>query len=263
MKKRFFLFIPLSILAAGFFIYWSQRELCRCAFIDWADDFQRTDEKIYISKDTPDALRDSILVLIRESEARVCKFWEMEKQARKPTLIYCFSERQLLQYSKQNTMITYKSPLGCFIVFGVGREKIDMISHEMMHAELLFRIGYLNNARNIPVWFDEGLAMQADYRNEYSEEYYQTYKDSIEQSVTLNQIKTVRTFWSGRFYWHYLLAKHEVAEWLAISGKEGLFDLIQSVQDHEDFNAAYSRSRIKQDFVPPESKRIHSLIDIE
>ena len=44
---------------------------------------------------------------------------------------------------------------------------IDVTAHELVHAEVVNRVGYLTRLLEIPTWFDEGVAMQVDYRPKY------------------------------------------------------------------------------------------------
>ena len=55
----------------------------------------------------------------------------------------------------------------CVIVGSKG-QNIDVIAHELMHAEIADRVGYWRRFTQLPVWFDEGLAMQVDYRAAYT-----------------------------------------------------------------------------------------------
>ena len=43
---------------------------------------------------------------------------------------------------------------------------IDIIAHELTHAELHTRLN-MKALKSIPTWFDEGLATQNDYREQY------------------------------------------------------------------------------------------------
>ena len=39
----------------------------------------------------------------------------------------------------------------------------------------------------------------------------------------------------------YLNAKHELSEWMAAHGQQGLLELIEKLNDGEDFGTAYGR----------------------
>jgi len=46
-------------------------------------------------------------------------------------------------------------------------EGIDVISHELMHAQVAELTGYWVFTTKLPTWFSEGVAMQVDYREHY------------------------------------------------------------------------------------------------
>ncbi len=55
------------------------------------------------------------------------------------------------------------SILGTHIVVGPSGINIDVLAHELSHVEIVARVGYWQ-WRRISNRFDEGLAVQADYR---------------------------------------------------------------------------------------------------
>jgi hypothetical protein len=59
------------------------------------------------------------------------------------------------------------TPLGQCIVFGPKGQNIDVIAHEYTHAEVHYRVGWLNHMLNVPVWFNEGVGLLVDFREPY------------------------------------------------------------------------------------------------
>jgi hypothetical protein len=59
------------------------------------------------------------------------------------------------------------TPLGQCIVFGPKGQNIDVIAHEYTHAEVHYRVGWFNHYLNVPVWFNEGIALLVDFRKPY------------------------------------------------------------------------------------------------
>ena len=62
---------------------------------------------------------------------------------------------------------THFLPWKTCVVFGPKGQSVDVVAHELMHAELVERVGYWQRLMHIPTWFDEGLAMQVDDRVRY------------------------------------------------------------------------------------------------
>jgi hypothetical protein len=115
--------------------------------------------------------------------------------------------------------------------------ELDIIAHEMTHAELHARLNS-KALKALPTWFDEGLATQNDYRAQYSAEEWEKQTDSGKSVVAPADMDTRAEFYAGtaddrRF--RYLCAKHEVAVWLSENGREGLMALIDKLNAGTDF----------------------------
>jgi hypothetical protein len=241
--RKIFLITIISILIlvilGGIGFYIKSPDLFHCYFIGASNDFTEVKENLYISNDTPETLKDSLISVLRKADNRVCKFWETNKRKGNPVIIFCYSKSLLSEYSKNNFLITYKTPFNCFIVLYKDRINLDMLSHELFHTEFCERIGFFKNTK-IPVWFDEGLAMQVDYRKEYSEEKYLELKDSIENNIRLSNISAPETFYAGNFYYHFVLARFEVNEWIKELEKESFHSFIDRINNGEDFYSVYN-----------------------
>jgi hypothetical protein len=97
--------------------------------------------------------------------------------------------------------------------------------------------------KGIPTWFNEGLATQNDYCEQYSQEEWIKQTDNGKNTVALEDMVTGSEFNAGtkedrRF--RYLNAKHEVSEWMKIHGQKGLLELLDKLNNGEDFDSAYS-----------------------
>jgi hypothetical protein len=53
------------------------------------------------------------------------------------------------------------------VVMGPNGRTVDVVAHELLHAEVFTRLGHWRRQLEIPTWFDEGLAMQVDFRERY------------------------------------------------------------------------------------------------
>lgn len=236
--------IPILFILAAVVFYIQYPELFNCLTIGESDEFIELNRNIYISKDTPEAVRDSITSILKEADDRVCTFWNMNKKTKDPVIIFCYNKSLLSLYSKNNLIITYKTPLNSYIIFYKDRINLDMLSHEISHAEFCARTGYFNN-KNIPTWFDEGLAMQVDYRTEYSAEQYFKLKDSLGISINPPEISSPEKFYSGNNYYHFLAAGYEVNSWINIVKNEGVHELIRRIKDGEQFYFVYEELKAK------------------
>ncbi|WP_124948817.1 hypothetical protein [Sulfuriferula thiophila] len=122
----------------------------------------------------------------------------------------------------------------CLIV-GPKGQNVDVVAHELMHAELFDRVGFWGRITQVPVWFDEGLAMQVDFRPKY-----------ILAGGATPKTKSVKTLDAARDFfvsdndlltWNYSAAKVEVAQWLAEVGNSSVYGRLSLIRAGASFNA--------------------------
>jgi hypothetical protein len=125
----------------------------------------------------------------------------------------------------------------CVMVGTKGRN-IDVVAHELMHAEIVYRVGYWNRLTKLPVWFDEGLAMQVDFRPRYNL-----------RNGTDARSANVKKLWSARKFFvpdadlltnNYASAKAEVALWVADVGHKSIYSQLERLRDGETFDMVLS-----------------------
>jgi hypothetical protein len=103
-----------------------------------------------------------------------------------------------------------------------------------MHAEIHHRVGYLKRFLQLPTWFDEGVAMQVDYRTRYSL--------SPQDSQTADYVRDLTTFSSffkgdeQAVVRNYASAKQVVASWLSKVGTTSLYARLQRLKNGESFD---------------------------
>ena len=118
---------------------------------------------------------------------------------------------------------------------------IDIIAHELTHAELHTRLN-MKALKSIPTWFDEGLATQNDYREQYGLDAWIEQTDNGKNALPLEDMDTGFEFYADpvedrRF--RYLNAKHEVSVWMDTHQQIGLLELLDKLNNGEEFDVAY------------------------
>ena len=127
------------------------------------------------------------------------------------------------------------------IVVGPSGTNVDVVAHELMHAELLERVGWWRRLVDVPTWFDEGVAMQVDFRARY---------DVPRHEPSAGETRYVRSLMFGYQFFqgddeeltqHYAAAKTEVALWLASVGRQALYSRLARLRTGERFDAVIDR----------------------
>ncbi len=228
------IFIPIVAVAH----YYLFPQETKCILIDYSS-FKK-DGRLYYDTATSPKTIDSLKSVISEASLRIADFWG-EKKA-DPKFIYCATDSIFKKYGDNNLdPATTHYKLGSYIVINKNGIDLDIIAHEMSHAELEKRIGFYNETFKIPTWFDEGLAMQNDYRNYYSEDRLKAISDNFENLPELDSLKTARQFWSAspqKVMLNYMTAKYQVKNWYS---KLKLDNLINDLNSGESFEKAYDQ----------------------
>ena len=130
--------------------------------------------------------------------------------------------------------------LGSYIVISTQGVDLDIISHEISHAEFYERIGFYNWSFKIPRWFDEGLAMQNDYRNYYSEDTLKFKSNNYKNLPDIKKLKSGKQFNEEgspeQVMLNFMTAKHEVKNWYT---KEKLDKFIKDINSGKTFDEAF------------------------
>lgn len=239
----------LVLVTAGAGIYALRYpSMIRCMTVTWRD-FDLAQKEVYVSPDTPPAVRNLLRHLIVRSEKRVSALWGDFKA--KPVIIYCHNQTDFEQFGAGSPGVAYLTPLGPYVVIGPRGMRTDVISHELCHAELFSRIGWYNSEFHKPAWFDEGLAMQLDYRYaRRGRSRYFGFMVDWERRVgkggkafDLNSLKGREAFTSGDFRQTelaYVTSGMEVSRWLEAVGEEGLLRFTEGLMEGGSFEQVYT-----------------------
>ena len=133
----------------------------------------------------------------------------------------------------------FAAPWNQYVVVNYQIENVDLIAHELMHAQLREVVGYWIYQTEIPTWFDEGLAMQVDFRNRYDIDHLSFPQKEIERVKTL--IKPSK-FWTDsreKDINNYLAAKAAVYQMLTKSQGSSLYVLLLKVSQGHSLNEVF------------------------
>ncbi len=203
--------------------------------------FEKISNNIYVNKSNAVA-RDDIASLIDEAIARDTVFFGSLTCPDHTVIIICDDEKLLAKLGGDHDTQAVLFPVKkSYVSVSTEYLNVDVLAHELTHAELRERLSG-KALRRIPTWFDEGIALQNDYREQYGPEAWAEQTDNGKHIVAHEDMDTAAEFYSGtkedrRF--RYLNAKHDVSEWLETHELQGFMVLIDRLNGGEDFSAAY------------------------
>ena len=204
--------------------------------------FEKISDNVFINRDYA-GNRDEIIGLINEAKSRAADFYGSLTCPDHTVIIICDDEKLLAKLGGDHDThhITLFHVKRSYVSVSTEYLTVDVLAHELTHAELYERLSG-KAFRRVPTWFNEGIALQNDYREQYGPEAWAEQTDNGKNIVAHEDMDTSAEFYSGtkedrRF--RYLNAKHDVAEWLEKHGLQGFMNLIDRMYDGEDFSAAY------------------------
>ena len=231
----FLMVIPISAFAH--FIFFPQQT--RSILVDCSD-FKKND-RLYYNSSTPEQKVDTVKSIIKLASNRVRAFWGQKTS--NPKYIYCQNEEDFKKFgSPYSVPAVTHIKLGSYIVISSQGIDLDIVAHEISHAEFYERIGFYNWSFKIPRWFDEGLAMQNDNRNYYSEDTLKFKSNNYKNLPDVKKLKSGKQFnESGtleQIMMNFMTAKHEVKNWYT---KEKLDKFIKDINSGKTFEEAFGQ----------------------
>ena len=227
--------ITLVLIAGGLAI--RGREATACYLVRYSD-FVQLKENVYVAPDTHEEYRKQLLSLIEKGKSRVAlTYGHLESS---PIIIAAMGMDSLKWFSSGEYATTHFLPGQSFIVIGPKGHNTDVISHELVHSGTFEQVGYWARTLHIPVWFEEGVAMQVDYREKYD-----LFVEK-EHSAHLDDLQYGWQFFRGdnaELTNHYAVAKAEVKRWLNKAGAGSVQSLLKKVKSGADFDETYRKMR--------------------
>jgi len=201
--------------------------------IDWYD-FEK-DGLLYYRADIPLSKIDSLKSFIKKAETRVGNFWGSYNAA--PYIIYCDNDADYKKFGNPSMTpaVSFMNIEASIVIHRSGLN-LDVMAHELSHTELFARVGFVNRERKIPVWFDEGLAMQVDWRQTYALDSLEVWTDGFIDLPNVQGMISYRDFSRGDIKLNYSTAKYEVGKWYTPEKLETFIDIINR---GGSFNSAF------------------------
>ena len=134
----------------------------------------------------------------------------------------------------------YIAPWGEYLVISSGLQGIDLLAHEYFHIEISNRLGYLAFKTRLPVWLDEGLAMQVDYRERYRLDDRPPGSSEIDRVKNLNRSSEFFTGNNEQNIRNMRAAKAAVYEILNRYSARSLYSLFSRVKKGEEIANVFS-----------------------
>lgn len=180
---------------------------------------------------------------IDKAKSRVEKFFGNTESS--PIIIISGSKEKLSRLGGDHDTKTIAfNGSKSYISLSVNYTDTDIIAHELTHSEVHYRIlkGKFFINTNLPVWFDEGLAMQNDCRKEFDDSQWEALTRNSENLEDISQYTTPEAFYNQDneiTTEHYILARHTVKDWIEQNGKDKLFSILTDLNSGKAFDDVF------------------------
>ncbi len=120
----------------------------------------------------------AITQILESSKERIAStFGKMESGAK---VVVTASSDEASYFGSNDWGRAHLSAIGQCVVLGPEGRSVDIAAHELVHAEVHYRVGWIKHFLEIPVWFNEGVALIVDHREFLLPENIQLNPEDIE-----------------------------------------------------------------------------------
>lgn len=231
--------VLLLLLAAAVYVFQFTSEYRMT--VPFRPGFQEIAPHIYLNKGNAMS-QEEALAVFEQAKARDTAFFGEMHCLDDITVILCDDPDISAKIGKKDTTTSLFPQKRDYICISNEYYNVDVVAHELTHAELHSHFDTGNAQRRMPTWFDEGIATQNDYREQYSAENWGEQTENGKNAVALADMDTPDEFYAGeaedrRF--RYLCAKHEIAVWLEKHSVQELLAVADGLNSGGDFDALY------------------------
>jgi hypothetical protein len=234
MHKRFILASIAAIIVLGTAtLAFAFPGSTACALIEFSG-LETLHDGTRIQPSSTNAERQAILEIQTQAKTRIENMFGAPRA--KPLVVFLNNPATIFTFKSNGYGSThFVGPRVC-VIFGPQGTNVDVVAHELLHAELSERVGSWRRFSEIPAWFDEGVAMQVDYRSRYdsSQAVDATELASVQMLKTNDQFNVGNDEEITR---HYARSKRAVAQWLEKIGRSNLYVRLERIRAGESLDS--------------------------
>ncbi len=183
------MFFILALLALVFFGS-RYSHLFYLAGLPWTD-MRSLDDRIYVDPELGYQRSRQLLDAWRMAKSRISQRFGLS--AANPVLVVTMHADRAERFGLAgDSGIAFALPWQHYIVVRWQDGFVDLLAHELMHAQVRDITGYWRYLLQVPTWLDEGIAMQVDDREVYRVN---------PQTVAPGEIARVRRLTRARQFW--------------------------------------------------------------
>jgi hypothetical protein len=206
----------------------SQRHALSCELIGLSN-YVEISPNVFISPEAQKNKHIEILSIISAGKKRITSTYGT--MASFPKIVIATNKNEVASFAINSIGQTHPTPIGQCVVIGPDGQNIDVVSHELLHAEVVHRVGWINYKFKIPFWFGEGIATIVDHREHILVKNISLTRDKVEGV----KLKDLDFFTDGNTYENYLAARLAVDK----LDRTSLYKNLAKIREGEKFNDVF------------------------
>ncbi|WP_298775585.1 hypothetical protein [uncultured Shewanella sp.] len=226
MKKSSLFYIGLSFILFGAPIYFFKGAIA-CEIASPLG-YKEVLPNVFVAKDDSRDVQD--LEFLSLGALRVSDmFGEMIAV---PIMILTSDKNESDNFFASETATSHFSPFNNCLVIGPKGHNTDVVAHELVHAEIYSRLGWLSQLLKMPRWFEEGVSLIVDFREPFLPENISMNEEEVEAVKKL--------FYGHQFYNENTFNNYRSAR-LAVESvdKSGFYANLESMKQGESFDDVF------------------------
>jgi len=149
-----------------------------------------------------------------------------------PTIILTSDKNESNKFFASDTATSHFSPFNNCLVIGPKGQNIDVIAHELVHAEIYSRLGWQTQLLRMPRWFEEGVSLIVDFREPF-----------LVENISMDEVEVEalkKLFYGHQFYNKDAFDNYRSAR-LAVESvdKNELYANLERMKQGESFDAVF------------------------
>jgi uncharacterized protein YceK len=203
--------------------------------------FSEIGENVYADDQMSASQRQELLKILDLAKNRVSAFFDGIEGSSK--VFACSTEKCFVS----NGGVTAKGKAygDSMVLLSPRGLDVVMVAHELSHIELHKRIGVFRSWREIPHWFDEGLAVLVSEDPRYTEGAWLQATDNGRNAPELSAIGKAIPLGNGNWQLSYGTSRRAVGEWYLHAGRAGLAHLIMEVKSGKEFYSVFNTTALE------------------
>lgn len=224
--------IIIFLLTGAFF----QRHALACELLPLMG-YQELDSKVFLAPDIPSDQKEELSRMVDLAVERLTETYGAPIAT--PWMVITSDVATAKRWGSNETGAMNRMPWCSCIIIGPEGQNVDVMAHEMLHAEIQKRVGLWRLLKEIPVWFDEGAALTLDYREPFLPGNIELADEKITAVMTMDDHKT---FFSGQIRENYQAARMAV---IPLIRKERFYEDLDRIKKGESFNNVFNMQTIR------------------